>query len=50
MNQKEHVPKSNLAFGIWKSRNLDGIAYQKKLRAEWDSHFLAQKMALKEDK
>lgn len=23
-------------FGIWKSRKTDGVAYQRKLRSEWD--------------
>lgn len=24
------------AFGMWKDRNIDGVAYQRKIRAEWD--------------
>jgi predicted transcriptional regulator len=24
------------AFGLWKDRGIDGLAYQKALRAEWD--------------
>lgn len=24
------------AFGIWKDRSVDGVDYQRKLRAEWD--------------
>ena len=23
-------------FGIWKSRKIDGVAYQRKLRSEWN--------------
>ena len=23
------------AFGIWRKRKIDGVAYQRKLRAEW---------------
>jgi metal-responsive CopG/Arc/MetJ family transcriptional regulator len=28
-------PSTVEAFGLWKGRKLDGLAYQKKLRAEW---------------
>jgi metal-responsive CopG/Arc/MetJ family transcriptional regulator len=24
------------AFGLWKDREIDGLEYQKKMRAEWD--------------
>lgn len=24
------------AFGMWKDRGIDGVEYQRKLRAEWD--------------
>lgn len=24
------------AFGMWKDRDIDGVEYQRKLRAEWD--------------
>jgi metal-responsive CopG/Arc/MetJ family transcriptional regulator len=23
-------------FGMWKDRNIDGLEYQRKIRAEWD--------------
>ena len=42
MNQKERVPKGDPAFGIRKSRKFDGVAYQEKLRTEWDSHLLTK--------
>lgn len=28
-------PAAAEAFGIWKHKKIDGLAYQKKLRAEW---------------
>ena len=26
-------------FGIWKDRNIDGLAYQEMMRKEWDREF-----------
>ena len=26
------------AFGSWRGRNVDALAYQQALRAEWDTH------------
>lgn len=30
-----HKPASDQAFGLWKDRHTDGMAYQDKVRAEW---------------
>jgi metal-responsive CopG/Arc/MetJ family transcriptional regulator len=29
-------PASRAAFGLWKDRDDDGLAYQERMRAEWD--------------
>ncbi len=31
----QHLPASDDAFGLWGKNKIDGLAYQKKLRAEW---------------
>lgn len=28
-------PEEVEAFGIWKDKNIDGLAYQEKMRSEW---------------
>lgn len=28
-------PQSDDAFGLWKDRNIDGLAYQEQARSEW---------------
>jgi hypothetical protein len=30
-----HTGELNSAFGLWKNRNVDGVAYQRSLRGEW---------------
>lgn len=32
--EKHHTPAAN-AFGIWKDRRIDGLAYQEQARSEW---------------
>lgn len=34
-NHPEKDPR-DAAFGLWKDRKIDGVEYQRKLRAEWD--------------
>lgn len=29
-------PSNEQAFGIWQSRQEDGVSYQERIRAEWD--------------
>lgn len=29
-------PTDDTAFGIWKQRGEDGLAYQERMRSEWD--------------
>lgn len=30
-----HAPTTQAAFGLWGKRKIDGLAYQRKARAEW---------------
>jgi len=30
------APAEDTAFGIWKHRDEDGLAYQERMRSEWD--------------
>ncbi|MDR3480398.1 MAG: ribbon-helix-helix domain-containing protein [Burkholderiaceae bacterium] len=32
---EQNKPSTVDAFGIWKSKKVDGLAYQEKMRAEW---------------
>lgn len=32
---QQNKPAAADAFGIWKNMNVDGLAYQKKMRSEW---------------
>ena len=32
---QKSVPPAKTAFGIWKDRAVDGIAYEDEVRAEW---------------
>ena len=32
---EKNKPSEVAAFGIWKKRKVDGLAYQKKVRSEW---------------
>lgn len=32
---EQNKPSVVDAFGIWKSKKVDGLAYQEKMRAEW---------------
>jgi hypothetical protein len=50
MNHKEQSPNRSPAYGLWKSQKLDGIAYQAKFRAEWDSRLRTQETTSKDDK
>jgi metal-responsive CopG/Arc/MetJ family transcriptional regulator len=34
--QQKSLPESDAAFGLWKKRGRDGLAYQESLRSEWD--------------
>ena len=31
------IPQAEAAFGLWKQKNKDGVAYQNDLRQEWES-------------
>jgi metal-responsive CopG/Arc/MetJ family transcriptional regulator len=33
-DKKNSLPKTD-GFGLWKGRDVDGLAYQEKLRGEW---------------
>jgi metal-responsive CopG/Arc/MetJ family transcriptional regulator len=32
---EQNKPSAADAFGIWKNTNVDGLAYQEKMRSEW---------------
>jgi len=32
---EQNKPSAVDAFGIWKNKKVDGLAYQEKMRAEW---------------
>jgi len=32
---EQNKPSAIDAFGIWKNKKVDGLAYQEKMRAEW---------------
>jgi metal-responsive CopG/Arc/MetJ family transcriptional regulator len=34
--REKSIPQAEAAFGLWKQRNLDGVAYQNDLRQEWE--------------
>lgn len=34
--EKRSLPKTDAAFGIWKSRKIDPLAYEDTLRKEWN--------------
>jgi len=34
---RQHKPDEDAAFGIWKGRGEDGLAYQDAMRDEWDA-------------
>lgn len=34
--EDEFTKALDAAFGMWKDRGIDGVEYQRKLRAEWD--------------
>jgi predicted transcriptional regulator len=34
--REKSIPQAEAAFGLWKERNLDGVAYQNDLRQEWE--------------
>lgn len=38
--RKHHTPSAEKAFGLWRSIPEDGLAYQDRLRGEWDSRKL----------
>ena len=33
--EREHRASKDAAFGLWGDRTVDGLDYQRKLRAEW---------------
>jgi len=35
--RKHHTPGAEKAFGLWRDLPEDGLAYQERLRKEWDS-------------
>ncbi|MCP1673978.1 metal-responsive CopG/Arc/MetJ family transcriptional regulator [Natronocella acetinitrilica] len=35
--QRNHSNNGEEAFGIWRHKQLDGVEYQRRLRAEWDA-------------
>ncbi|NKI70648.1 ribbon-helix-helix protein, CopG family [Collimonas pratensis] len=32
---QKHKPTTVAAFGLWKDRKVDGLAYQEQVRSEW---------------
>lgn len=34
--REKSIPQAEAAFGLWKQRNQDGVAYQNDLRQEWE--------------
>lgn len=34
--QRYVAVRADDAFGLWRERNVDGVAYQQRLREEWD--------------
>jgi len=34
--EKRRSSRANAAFGIWKSRKIDALAYEDELRGEWN--------------
>lgn len=36
--ERESASSGNLAFGIWKARQKEGVAYQNTLRDEWSNN------------
>jgi metal-responsive CopG/Arc/MetJ family transcriptional regulator len=34
--REKSIPQAEAAFGLWKERNQDGVAYQNDLRQEWE--------------
>ena len=35
---RKHSLRKHPAFGSWRDRKIDALAYEQALRAEWDSH------------
>jgi predicted transcriptional regulator len=35
--QRESLSNADAAFGIWKSKQRDGVEYQNELRSEWSA-------------
>jgi hypothetical protein len=33
---RERTAERNAAFGLWRGRGVDGLAYERRLRGEWD--------------
>lgn len=33
--EKRKTPRTDAAFGIWRSRKVDALAYEDELRSEW---------------
>ena len=34
--QRYHASRTRQAYGLWRGRKVDGLAYQRTLRREWD--------------
>ena len=34
--REKSIPQAEAAFGLWKERNQDGVAYQNDFRQEWE--------------
>lgn len=34
--REKSIPQAEAAFGLWKERNQNGVAYQNDLRQEWE--------------
>ena len=34
--RRERTPETHQAFGVWRTRQVDGVKYQQRLRREWD--------------
>lgn len=34
--RRERAPDMDRMFGLWRTRRLDGVRYQQRLRREWD--------------
>ena len=35
--RQQQAGDASQAFGLWRARNVDGLAYERRLRGEWDA-------------